>query len=322
MTTDTGTETTAGQATSFEAAPGSTVAPDGATTGDDDNQGVELTADQVLDAGLKDDPEIKQWVEKAGFKSVADLARNARVTQSEFNKRQGLPEGVPGADADPEHLAKFYDTVGRPAEPAGYEFAVPEGTPDDFPYDSNAAESFKQAAHANGLRPEQAAGLHDWFVQQQAEVFTQTQGEAADKTEADQQAQAKMLRNATAELEKAFDAPAGSETFNSHLEYAQRFFRENGHNELTEEMLRIGALVEGPDGSRQIASPRLFAAFAEAGRLLYAEGGRHDGDRGFLDRDNPWKEGKTFNVTRQHLIKSKDPARAARLQAAAGYKSK
>lgn len=285
-------------------------------SGDKSGGGATPNADFNLEAGFEDRTELQGWVEKQGFKTVADIAQSARDMRQKMSA--GVPE-LPGADATPEVLNEFYTAVGRPETTEGYTFAMPEGIDENFPYDNDAADKFKTAAHNAGLRPEQANALHDWFVKEQAAMFTEANNTQEQQTAAQVEAQTKALGAATKQLEAEFDAPSGSATFNAHLGFAQRFFNENGGDELKAEMLKVGALVE-VNGQTMIQSPKLFAAISKAGRALYAEGGNHGGDSILTSGDNPWKKGPGHSVTRQHQIIRADPARAARLKAAAGVK--
>ena len=269
----------------------------------------------ALDPSTFDDKELGEWVTKKGVKTQAALAKMARDTEKAYHSRDGAFE-LPSTDASPEDMSAFYAKIGRPESADGYSFEnMPEGLDENFPYNADDAATFKGWAHEAGLRPEQAQLLHDKFVKQQNDLFVE--GGKQSKEQTDQQAadQAKAARDATKVLEKEFDAPSGSPTFNSNLEYAKRFFRENGDEDLRKEMASVGALKEAADGSTHIMAPKLFAAIAKAGKALYAEGGRHFGD-GKADA-NPWDK-KTWNVTQQHQIVKHDPERAAKLKQRAG----
>lgn len=67
------------------------------------------------------------------------------------------------------------DGSGVPANPAGYEFKIPEGLPEGLPYDKGFAENFANWAHNNGMDKAQAQGLHDFYVEQVSGQFSSSQ---------------------------------------------------------------------------------------------------------------------------------------------------
>lgn len=70
---------------------------------------------------------------------------------------------VPGKDAKPEDWDAFFAKAGRPEKADGYQLTKPEGFEG---YDDAFAGSFRDIAHKAGLLPQQAAALHDWWVEQ------------------------------------------------------------------------------------------------------------------------------------------------------------
>lgn len=92
---------------------------------------------------------------------------------------------VPGKDAKPEDWDAFFAKAGRPEKADGYQFTKPEGFEG---YDDAFAGTFREVAHKAGLLPQQAAALHDWWVEQSKGTIAKAQetlaaSEAALNTE-------------------------------------------------------------------------------------------------------------------------------------------
>ena len=208
-------------------------------------------------AGLQN-AESRQWVESKGYKAwdpVVESARHADKIQSEYNEFKAKALTPPAQDAPKEQWDAFYAKVGRPEKPEAYEFKLPEGLPQDMPYDGEAANRYKTWSHEAGLTPKQAQILHDKFVSDRAGDYTK-------------QIEALVQRStaATGELVKAW-GDKSSDTFKQNIQFADRFINQNGGDALLGELKSNGLL--DPDG--MILSPVLAKAMAKAGRALYAE---------------------------------------------------
>ena len=69
---------------------------------------------------------------------------------------------VPNENTSPEDTAKFWEKVGKPSTPEGYEFKAPEGTPDGE-WNTELDELFAKTAHDIQLPKQQASQLRNWF---------------------------------------------------------------------------------------------------------------------------------------------------------------
>lgn len=108
------------------------------------------------------DPDASAYIQNKGWQSPADIYSSYRNLEKFAGGSKSLVE-MPGPDATPEQISQFYDKLGRPADPKGYELSVPEGG------DADLVEWFTKTAHAHGLRPEQAKGLfNEWNQMTQA----------------------------------------------------------------------------------------------------------------------------------------------------------
>jgi len=105
---------------------------------------------------------IKPKVTK--FKSPEDLAKS----YVELESRMGKSVQVPGKDASEEELSNWYNRIGRPDSPDGYELANVERDA-NLPQDQQGAEQqFARAAHQNGLTKEQARRMWKYMLDSSA----------------------------------------------------------------------------------------------------------------------------------------------------------
>lgn len=148
------------------------------------------------------DDGTRQWATEQGLKTPADLARAHQDLMA-------TALVVPGDDATEEERAAFYQRLGRPEKPDGYDFQKPEDVPS---YNDGFADWFRTSAHAAGLSAAQAGALHDHFV---AFAKTQEQTAANDRAEA--------IRTGTAALQQAW----GPQQFTAKLEMANRVIADN-----------------------------------------------------------------------------------------------
>lgn len=117
----------------------------------------------------------RPWVEKV--KSSDDLWKTLDNAQSLIGKR---PAGIPGPDATPEEMAKFYAAWGRPESPDKYEFKDVEGLPketDISPWKQKAAKFF----HDVGLNQKQADQLWQMYLKDQVAMFGEMQGKSKEQ---------------------------------------------------------------------------------------------------------------------------------------------
>jgi|GEM_PF-1126722 len=125
------------------------------------------------------DDGTRQWATDQGIKTPADLAKA-------HQDLMGKALVVPGEDTTDEERDAFYQRLGRPEKPEGYEFQKPEDVPS---YNDGFADWFRGSAHAAGLSAAQAGALHDQFV---AFAKQQAQDAAADRAEAQTQGKAAL----------------------------------------------------------------------------------------------------------------------------------
>lgn len=271
--------------------------PEGTNAGAAQGSGGAATTD--LWAGLQDEGNRKT-VEAKGWtgKGPDDVITSYR----ELESRLGKAIVPPGDDAKPEDWSAFYAKMGRPEKAEAYEFKLPDGLPENFPYDAKAADKYRVWAHEAGLPPKQAQALHDQFVKDQAAQLESIQRQ---NTEA--------AKSAHETLTKEWGDPS-SDTYKRNQELANRAIRQAGGSELLKEMQRVGAL--GPNG--EVLTPHLAKAFAKFGSENFAEdtlyGGPSQGPNPFSD--------KSVDMTKQGQIIRNDPDHARALIRAAGIDPK
>ncbi len=222
----------------------------------------------------------------------------------EYMKSKGL--------VDPDALAKSYrELEGKlgqrsegpkaPESPDKYQFKVPTDLPKEAQYSTEFASWFKNAAHKAGMSQEQAAGLHDAFV----EYAKDAGGKSA---EAAGQSLQKSVVDAKSMLTGEWGAMEGP-AFARNLDLAQRAMRQLG---LDAE--KMGAATKTPDGKFLVTNGEFFTAMAKVGAGMYAE----DSLFGSVDTaTNPF-DPKTENVAMQGRIVREDRDKAKLLVQAAG----
>jgi len=102
-----------------------------------------------------------QHLKAAGkFKSFADFVAG----YADLESRLGQALFPPGADANPEALARFQERLGRPKAPAGYR--APEA-PDGVVLDEGKLDLFRDKAFEIGLPQQQFEALVGWEIESQ-----------------------------------------------------------------------------------------------------------------------------------------------------------
>jgi len=82
-----------------------------------------------------------------------------------------------------EEWSNFYNEMGRPAEATGdkgYKFKTYEVPEPQQEYVTGRVESFKDMSHKLGLSADQAAGLHDWYMDGNVENMQQANESIAE----------------------------------------------------------------------------------------------------------------------------------------------
>lgn len=133
----------------------------------------------ALPEDLRGNPAISAYKKDTGF-DFTGLAKEHVNLQALIGKKGIIP---PGDKATPEEIDRFYTSLGRPEKPEGYQFQKPEGYQG---YSDEFAGTYRAVAHKHGLTPQQAAGLHDWFVKTSIEA---EQAQGSQGAQAGEQAQ-------------------------------------------------------------------------------------------------------------------------------------
>jgi hypothetical protein len=166
-------------------------------------------------------------------KDIAGLAKE-HVNLQGLIGRKGV---IPPSDRDgPEHWDRFYNTLGRPPAPDGYEFKKPDGLSD---YSDELASWFRQAAHKAGLPAKAASALHDAFVARAMEGSRRAGIEHAEATQS---------------IESELQAEWGS-GYDRKLEMARRAARAYGDE-------RTLTALESKLGGAELV--RMFARIGES----------------------------------------------------------
>lgn len=109
------------------------------------------------------------------FKSKEDLVKSYNEAQKLISQKGMQP---PSEDASPEEFKKFFQQIGAPESPDGYEYDIPEGS---F-IDDGVLDTYKQAALEAGATPYQFKVMMDKvneaiesdFQAQEAEILERT----------------------------------------------------------------------------------------------------------------------------------------------------
>lgn len=89
--------------------------------------------------------------------------------QSMIGKR---PAGVPQENASQEEWDKFYQELGRPDTPDGYEVKTPEEMPEGVGMDDKALNEFKSLSHELGLNSSQMQKILDFDIKRQSDSIS------------------------------------------------------------------------------------------------------------------------------------------------------
>lgn len=185
-----------------------------------------------LSEDLRGDPTLSRYA------SLDDFARGHLETKRVASSKVI----VPGDGADAAALQAFYDGIGRPKDPAGYEIPVPEGAPADL------ADVARGKFHELGLRPEQAKGIAEfWNGYQKAQLD-------------------KIVSTSEAEL-SAFKA--ATPDFDAQLAGVQALAKKLGVDEATANELDV-----------KLGTPNLLKLFFGLNKIA-GEAARIDGDAAF-----------------------------------------
>lgn len=280
---------------------------DGTTTAEAANgSGTGSEANDAF-AALDIDPDTRKWAEAKGLTSLDKAITKAY----EQEKLVGGAIKVPGKDASDEELDAFRKRmaevlpVAAPKDASMYTFEVPKDLPETIPYDEGRANEFKEFSKELGLLPEQAAKLHDKFIEMQVKDYQQGLEGAPAVVEATAKAE-------TAKLEKLW-GPVDSPQARQQAAFADNVLSELG-NDVLAKFQKAGMI--GPN--KEMLDADLGVGLAKLGAAIYKEGDVIRGNAAAIG--NPFEEGPNFNLTKAMAIHKEDPQHAAALMAAAGKK--
>jgi hypothetical protein len=241
-------------------------------------------------AGLT--PENKEFYEKTGWKDLNAAFASHRELQKTFSARGNNNQQQPNGGAD------------VPPNPIGYEFKLPDNLPKDFAYNKDFATNFQAVAHNAQLTRQQAASLHDWFVNTSLEGFTSQKAEST-------QGLNKAVQTAHNQLVEAWgekDTPA----FSRNLEMSKRAIK-NLDPGLKDALVELGA-VRRVGGEDVVTNAAVMKALAKAGSALFSEDELYGSQ---VKAENPF-DPKKPNYTKQGELIKTDPEMARTLIHAAG----
>lgn len=249
-------------------------------------------------SGLSEDN--RAFAEAKGWGSADDALKSHRELESRLGKSISLP----GESDPPEAWDKVFQKLGTPDKADGYEFTLDaEKLPEDFPYEKESADWFRNVAHEAKLTKTQAAALHDAFVSSKADQFKAMQEAEAQKAKERTETEEREHRNITAKWGDP-DSPG----YKEKISWADRALREAGIRDAFEKAGMIGK-----DGIVLDAKAAFF--LAEAGERMLGE----DGSANPLSRAevaNPFSK-DTRNLSKQselvRLAKS-DPSQREAVQ--------
>lgn len=297
--TDTSTATTIGGTTAAEAAAAQA------------NGSAEQTQTATPDflSSLSDDN--RAFATEQGFKDVGAVFDGVRRLQE---AQKGMLS-VPGADATPEQRGEFYSTVSKSWTPETYEFAMPEGLPENFAYDKDFATEAGDKFKEFGLHPSAAQGLHDWWVGKMAGVHTAN----VDAAKAAETKQAEAADTAHRALVKDFGDPSsdGYKNAVAKADRTQKALNEAGID-VSSWFAEKGILTEPDDnGEQAVLDPTAVKLLAFIHDKAFTEDGLNNLGGGGGSGENPFALGKSDLQAQAQMIDS-NPGRAKQLIEAAG----
>jgi hypothetical protein len=259
-------------------------------------------------SALSDDQ--KAFASAEGFDSAGKVLESYQSLQQQLAGSVALP----GDNATPDDHANFYKTVSEKWTPKdGYQFKLPEGLDETFPYDQDFAKEagdwFKEA----GLHPQAAQALHDKWVGKIAAMH----GSAVQAQQEQAQKQAEAVETAHRALVKEYGEP-NSDGYKNLVAKADRSMKAlsaqgiDVANWFAEKGILTAADENGLQQVQDPAAVKLLAfihdrAFTEDG---FDMGGVGGGGNPF-DRSAP-------NLQKQSDLIRDNPEQARRMISAAG----
>ncbi len=244
-------------------------------------------------SGLEGDNQI--WIEAKGAKSVADVVTMARNSEKMTGGLQ-----LPAKNAKPEDISSFFDKAVKnfmPEDASGYDFAMPEGMPENMPYDVEMSDNMKSWMHDSGIPPQMADKFHGHIVNEF--MIPAYEAELAEVQQ--------MVDTSNTLLKKEWGEP-DSQEFKTQMEYTMKAV--NGFDGYKDALIQAGAI----DEDNNILNAALLMPLAKLGELHFSEDGLVTGDN---NEPNPFAD-DTRNWTKSKDIIAADPAKAKSLITAAG----
>ena len=162
-----------------------------------DAAGIQDTKEQGSEAGgqgsgnQEPKKEIDSW--RAGLPE--DIRENPHLTRygSQEEAARGIIEAqnfisttrptVPKEDAPAEEWDKFFNSLGRPEKPEGYEITKPEKLPEGFPYSEELDKQWQTWAHKAGLTTKQFKTIRDEYLTANVADFNQVLADQGQREE-------------------------------------------------------------------------------------------------------------------------------------------
>lgn len=241
----------------------------------------------------------RKWVENKGYKDVEAIASAGMHAESKL----GTALNIPAPDAPKEEWDKFHSRLPEDMRPVSspdtLTYKLPEGMPEDLPYNEDLANASKQWAVELGASAKVAQGYHDKFAAMMADSFKAQQAAVAQKVEATYD-----------ELVKDF-GPVDSEPFKAKLAGADRAAEKLG---LKDAFKEAGILL--PDGT--LTNAQIARALATVNDKMFGEDTIDGG--AMIGGENPFKKlpDGSRNISAISALVKSDPERARRLAREAG----
>jgi len=246
-----------------------------------------------------------------GWQGVDGVFEGYRDLKAQLGNAILLPDDTAG----PEKAAEAYSDLAKRWIPeGGYQFAMPQDLPEDFPYDQAfAAEAggwFKEA----GLHPAAAQKLHDRWLGKMSEQFA-THREAANESA---RAQADAVAKAHRELVRDYGDPSGDKYRNlvAKADRALTGLKAEGVD-LSGWFADKGVLTDADEnGLQQVADPTAVKLLAFVHDKALAEDSL-SGSADVSGEVNPF-DASAPDLKGQSELLERNPARARQLIVAAG----
>lgn len=121
-----------------------------------ETQATKESSSQSLWGELAEDD--KTIISNKGFKTPADLIKSYRELEKSSSNKFSVPK-----DDDAESWRKLYQKLGLPEDTSGYDLEISD-------VDKAYADDFKKICLNTGLNNKQAAGIYNWYRENQNKV--------------------------------------------------------------------------------------------------------------------------------------------------------